>query len=117
MKKLLINELKKFGYPVFLQGSLNDDEAYPETFITFFTDYTADGSHYDNDVNSIEGIFSVILYSSDPQIVNEKPIEIIHALKFVGFIPQGKGQDILSDEPTHTGWAMDFKYIEYLNQN
>ena len=117
MKNLLINELNKFGYPVYLQGSLNADEAYPETFITFFTDYTADGSHYENDVNSVEWNFSVILYSSDPKIVNEKPIEIINALKKAGFIPQGKGQDIPSDEPTHTGWAMDFKYIEYINQN
>ena len=86
MKNLLINELNKFGYPVFLQGSLNADEAYPETFITFFTDYTADGSHYENDVNSVEWNFSVILYSSDPKIVNEKPIEIINALKKAGFI-------------------------------
>ena len=113
MKNLLINELEKFGYPVYLQGSLNADEDYPETFITFFT-YTTDGSHSDNNVNSIEWNISVILYSSEPKIVNEKPIEIINALKNVGFIPQGKGQDIPSDEPTHTGWAMDFKYIEYL---
>ena len=46
MKNLLINELNKFGYPVFFFFFLNADEAYPETFITFFTDYTTDGSHY-----------------------------------------------------------------------
>ena len=117
MKNLLINELNKFGYPVFLQGSLNADEAYPETFITFFTDYTTDGSHYENNVNSVKWNFRIILYSSYPKIVNEKPIEIINALRKVGFIPQGKGQDVPSDEPTHTGWAMHYKYIEYLNQN
>lgn len=51
MKRLLISELNKFGYPVYLQGSLNADKAYPDTFITFFTDYTTDGSHYENNVN------------------------------------------------------------------
>lgn len=115
MKRLLISELNKFGYPVYLQGSLNADKAYPDTFITFFTDYTTDGSHYENNVNSIEWNFSVILYSNNPQIVNETSIEIINALKKAGFIPQGKGQDVFSDEPTHTGWAMDFKYLEYQN--
>lgn len=114
MKNLLISELEKFGYPVFLQGSLNDDEAYPETFITFFTDYTVYVSYYDNDVYSVEWNISVIIYSSIPQIVNEKPIEIIKALKKAGFIPQGKGQDVFSDEQTHTGWAMDFKYLEHI---
>ena len=39
--------------------------------------------------------------------------DLLRKAKKAGFIPQGKGQDILSDEPTHTGWAMDFIYKEY----
>ena len=112
MKQLLINTLSQFGYPVFLQGSLSADEAYPETFITFWTNYTADNAHYNNDVHTVDWNFNVILYSSNPAITNTKPAEITKALKAVGFIPQGKGQDIPSDEPTHTGWAMEFLYIE-----
>lgn len=113
MKQKLIDVLETFGYPVFLQGSLNPDEPYPDTFITFFTDNTEDGSHYDDDVCSWIWEFSVILYSDDPEIVNSKPEEIRKALKAAGFIPQGKGNDVLSDEPTHTGWAMDFYIIDY----
>lgn len=112
MKQKLIEELSKFGYPVFLQGSMNADAAYPDSFITFFTN-TDDGSHYDNETASYVWDFAVIFYSNDPALVNSKPEEIRKALKAAGFIPQNKGQDILSDEPTHTGWAMDFYYTEY----
>ena len=114
MKQKLITALQSFGYPVFLQGTLNPEEAYPNTFITFFTDSTEDGAHFDNKTNAVEWWFSVILYSNDPVTVNTKPDEIRAALKAAGFIPQGKGNDILSDEPTHTGWAMDFVIKEYL---
>lgn len=114
MKQKLIKTLSAFGYPVLLQGTLNPEEAYPNTFITFFVDSTDDNGHFENKTNSVNWSFSVILYSNDPEIVNTKPDEIRAALKAVGFIPQGKGNDILSDEPTHTGWAMDFIITEYL---
>lgn len=114
MKQKLITALQSFGYPVYLQGTINPEETYPNTFITFFTDITENGTHYDNKTNSVHWSFSVILYSNDPVTVNTKPDEIRAALKAAGFIPQGKGNDVLSDEPTHTGWAMDFIITEYL---
>lgn len=97
---------------VYLQGTFSEDEAYPESFITFITDYTNDNSHYDDDVTSIDWSFSVIYYSSDPALVNSVPATIRQSLKEAGFIPQGKGMDIPSDRPTHTGWAMDFVITE-----
>lgn len=112
MKKLLIETLSAFGYPVFLQGTLNPDETFPDTFITFWTDYTADNTHFDNEVRTVEWSFSVILYSNDATIVNTKPDEIRAAMKAAGFIPQGKGQDVASGEPTHTGWATDYIFVE-----
>lgn len=115
MKQRLIDTLSAFGYPVYLQGTLNPAGAFPETFITFWTDYTKDEAHFDNETHSVEWSFSVILYSSDPDIVNEKPDEIRAALKAAGFIPQGKGQDIASGEATHTGWAMDYIFVDENN--
>lgn len=115
MKQKLIDTLTAFGYPVFLQGTLNPVEAYPNTFITFFVDSTETVKQYDNITISVDWYFSVIIYSDNPEIVNTKPNEIRAALKAAGFTPQGKGNDILSDEPTHTGWAMDFVITEYLN--
>lgn len=114
MKQKLIEKLSAFGYPVFLQGTLNPEEAYPQTFITFFVDRTDDNGHFENRTNSVDWAFSVMLYSDDPEIVNNKPNEIQAELKAAGFIPQGKGNDIMSSQPTHTGWAMDFVITEYL---
>lgn len=112
VKELLITELQKFSDNVFLQGTFNPNDDYPASFITFWTDYTFDISHYNNDVHSVAWNFSVIFYSSNPKELLKIPFEIIADLKQVGFIPQGKGNDIPSDEPTHTGWAMEFIYKE-----
>lgn len=112
VKEILIQQLNTFGYPVYLQGSINENESYPDTFITFWTDDSYDGSHYDNNSVSYVWNFSVILYSNAPTLLNTKPEQIRVNLKQAGFIPQGKGRDIPSDEPTHTGWAMEFLYLE-----
>ena len=102
---------------VFLQGTLSEDEAYPDEFITFFINITEDNAHYDNSVHSIDWTFSAIYYSNDPADVDpeEKPKEIIAACKQAGFIPQGKGNDTPSDRPTHTGWAMNFIATEIID--
>lgn len=113
MKQKLIEILSQFGYPVFLQGSLNEDEGYPDTFITFWTDEVLDNAHYDDNATAYAWDFSVIIYSNDPSVIDSKKEEIRKALKSAGFIPQGKGMDVPSDEPTHTGWQMNYYYIEY----
>lgn len=114
-KQKLINAIKLCGFipgkTFFLQGTLGDN-AYPDLFATYWTDYTSDNAHYDDDVHSVDWSFSVIIYGTTPEKIIEKADEIRAALKASGFIPQGKGQDIPSDEPTHTGWAMDFIFTE-----
>lgn len=116
MKLKLIDALTACGFiqgeTLFLQGTINPDAAYPETFVTFWTDYTADSAHYENRTDSVEWHFTVILYSSNATTVNTKPAEIRAKMKEAGFLPQGKGNDIPSDEKTHTGWAMEFLYNE-----
>ena len=113
MKNKLITLLQKYGFPVFLQGTLNPAEAYPETFITFWTDSVDDGRHFDNATTSFDWAFSIILYSNNPVIVNTLPDDMRADLNAAGFIPQGKGFDIPSDSPTHTGWAMDVIGTEF----
>lgn len=115
MKQTLIDVLETFcPNNVYLQGTLSQDAAYPESFITFWTNYTDDNSHFDDDVFSVDWNFSVNYYSSDPTSVNTVPAQISAALKAIGFIPQGKGNDLPSDRPTHTGWTIDFIYTEIL---
>ena len=66
----------------------------------------------DNAVAAVDWTFYVIYYSDDPRKVNAKPFEIAADLKAAGFVQIGKGNDILSDEKTHSGWAMEFTYSE-----
>lgn len=112
MKTLLIETLKALGYPVYLQGTFAENEEYPETFITFFTLSGDDASHYDNEPSGTAWRYQVIVYSSDPLKVASVAQETHTRLKAAGFIPLGRGRDILSDEPTHTGVAMEFYYLE-----
>ena len=112
MKDLLVNTLEALGYPVFLQGTLDPGEEYPADFITFFTNSSEDGAHFDNSPGEWEWNFTVNFYSNNPNNIMSVPGMIRAALKAVGFIPQGKGFDLLSDEKTHTGWAQEFLFLE-----
>lgn len=118
MKQKLIDGLTRCGFiegaTIMLQGTLAQDTPYPDEFVTIWTDYTADNSHFDNAVNSVDYHFTVIYYTNDPALISSRPKEIIKNLRAAGFVPQGIGQDIPSDEETHTGWAMEFLCVENL---
>lgn len=101
---------------VYLQGTFSEDEAYPNEFITFWTNYTEDRAHYDNDVHSIEWRFSVMVYANDPDRVVALADDARAKLKAAGFIPQGRGNDLPSDVPSHTGWAMEFIKTEIITK-
>lgn len=103
MKDLLISLLETFGFPVFLQGSLSEGEPYPESFFTFWNNNSYDNNHYNNNPVSYTWNFDVNFYSNDPALVNTQLIEAKALLKQNGFIVSGKGYDLASDEPTHTG--------------
>ena len=116
MKTLLIQTLETFGYPVHLQGSMAEDEAYPQSFITFLTIGSYNGADFDNQTYAIEWMFQVAFFSSDPLLVASVPKEIRKALKDAGFIPTGAGRDLPSEEPTHTGWVQDYYILENIEE-
>lgn len=112
MKEELITLLKTFKYPVRLQGSLGETEKYPESFFTFWNSDSDDGSHYDNNAISCVWNYDVNFYSSDPSLVNTIPLQAKRLLRQNGWIISGKGYDLTSDEPTHTGRGFGAIYIE-----
>ena len=115
IKDLFINTLKTLGYgEPRLQGSFGEDEAYPDSFITFFLIDSPDLAFYNNKSNCTAYYFDVNFYSSDPELVNTVPETIAEKLAEVGFTRQGKGTDLVSDYPTHTGWNLGFVYQEKL---
>ena len=113
MEDELIEILSTFDYPVYRQGSLSEDEAYPTTFFTFWNYDTPDHNHYDNDNYGWEWGFNVYVYSSDPEATYSLLDFARQALKEAGWVVQGKGFDVQSDEPTHTGRGINVIKMEY----
>nr|DAJ67991.1 MAG TPA: hypothetical protein [Caudoviricetes sp.] len=112
MEELLIKTIKEMGYPIIKQGSLSEDENYPETFFTFWNNTSDDGSHYDNESNTYIWDFDLNVYSSDPEKINKLLLDAKEKLIKKEFIVNGKGHDLISDEPTHTGRGINVQIIE-----
>lgn len=112
MVDLLINTLEPLGYPVRRQGSLLEDEPYPDNFFTFWNNSTDGDSFYSNTENSIVWNYSVNFYSIDPALVDSKLLEAKELLNNAGFNVTGAGHDVLSDEPTHTGRGITVLYTQ-----
>ena len=112
MEDNLIEILSTFGYEVYRQGSMSDDEEYPETFFTFWNNDSPDHSHYDNSEYGTAWDFDVNVYSTDPALTYSVLADARIALKAAGWIIPGKGYDVASDEPTHTGRGINALYLE-----
>ena len=112
MEDKLIEILETLGYPVYLQGSLLDDQAYPDHFFTFWNDSADGNSFYDNNEGAIVWAYSLNFYSIDPTLTNSKLLEAKTLLKSAGWVVSGAGYSVMSDEPTHTGRGITVLYRE-----
>ncbi len=113
VKLLLINTLtEEFNLPVIQQGSMSMDDVYPESFFTFWNNSSTDEAFYDNTESETVWNFDLNYYSDDPTSVNNILLEAKTLLKSAGFIPNGSGYDVMSDEKTHTGRGINLLFIE-----
>jgi len=112
VKQLLLDILDQFNMPVYLQGSLSVDATYPDSFFTFWNNATSDDAFYDNTETETIWDFDLNFYSNDPVSVNSVLVQAKTALKAAGFIVDGSGYDVISDEPTHTGRGINLLFIE-----
>lgn len=103
MKEKLISILESFGYEVFLQGSIQSVDDYPESFFTFWNFETPEAAFYDDNAGRAVWGFWVYFYSTNPMLVEKIPDAAKSLLKQNGWIPQGKPNDISVDKPSHTG--------------
>lgn len=113
MEDELIKKLETFGFPVMRQGSLPEDEEYPETFFTFWNNNEDGDSFYDNETVKTLHDFAVNVYSTDPEITYSLLRQARDLLKVNGWVPVRMGYDIASDEITHTGRGMEITYIKF----
>ena len=114
MKNKLFSILEGLNYPVFQQGTMNQEDGYPSAYFTFNNMNTTSDSFYNNEEHKIIWLFIVAFYSSDPDLVDKELLNAKKKLKENGFIVSGKGYDVDSDEPTQTGRGIAVKIIENL---
>lgn len=110
MKAQLIELLETFGFPVFLQGSLNSVDDYPDSFFTFWNFDNPESEFYDDHAGRCIWGFWVYFYSTDPLNVEQIAEQARQLLRANGWIVGGKPADISVNKPTHTG-AMFTTYI------
>lgn len=113
MEEKLIAVLESFGYPVRRQGSLAENEDYPNDFFTFWNGDSYDTSRYDGKTCGIAWDFDVNFYSNNPAHTYSVLESARKELKEQGFLISGKGYDVPSDVITHTGRGMQVEYFEY----
>ena len=114
VRDILIDALEdEFEVPVYLQGSLSDEDAIPEEYFTYFVTSTPHDRHYDNvAVRAVWGI-DLNFYSTDPA----RTLSVLQlaepVLKQADFIVTSSGYDVPVDDPEiHTGQGMALYYIE-----
>lgn len=112
MEDLLIQTLEKMGYDIIRQGSMADEEKYPESFFTFWNNDCYGRGFYDNRETQSVWDYDLNFYSTDPSLTYTKLMEAKKLLKSAGFIVNGKGHDVPSDESTHTGRGINIFYLE-----
>lgn len=115
MEDELIAILETFKYPVYRQGSMSDDTAYPDTFFTFWNNASPDHASYDNDGYGTAWDYNIYVYSNDPELVYSVLMQARTALKNAGWVVPSKGYDVASDEATHTGRGLEIFYLDTSN--
>jgi hypothetical protein len=113
VKENLISILETFcPNNVFLQGTINPNVKYPDTFCTFFIQDSDCDAFYDDNPHCVNWSGAVMIYSTNPETIVSILSNVITSMRKNGFIPQGCGNDIPTYVETHTGWAIDFIYKE-----
>lgn len=111
MEDVLIALLETLKYPVIRQGSLAPDQAYPDTFFTFWNSDEVSESFYDNKEASASFQFDVNVYSTDPSKAYSLLDDARSLLRSNGWTITDRGYDVASDEITHIGRGMEILYL------
>ena len=103
--------LDSLGLPVFIQGDMPEEMAYPATFVTYIWLSSSDLWRFSNKAIATVYTAQVTVYSCFPDAIDEYLEKVILLLEKNGYSKSGNGRMIPSDEPTHLGWTIDFDFI------
>lgn len=99
----LLALLEAFPYPVFLHGSVNPADGYPDSFFTYWNQSTPEGAFYSNFPHFAVWRFTVYFYSNDRQTAETVADQLLDALRADGWTLRGRPVDAVSGFETHTG--------------
>lgn len=111
MEDLLISTLETLGFPVLLQGSILDDEPYPDSFFTFW-ETSGDGVFYDDDEALTVYNYLVNFYSTSPESCYTMLRNAKKLLRKQGFILSGDGYSVPSGKSSHDGRGIQASYLK-----
>lgn len=94
------------------QGSYESSEDYPASFFTFFNFDTPESGFFDNVANRAVWFWQIYYYTNDPATLYTQLDDFIARAKAVGFIVEGRGNDIPCDRPDYVGRMVRIKFIE-----
>lgn len=101
-----------FDYPYARQGSYAVGAEIPESVFTFWNQSTPEGAFYDNEANKGIWTWYVYFYTRKPELLYSVMDEFIAKAKQLGFINDGRAEDIPADEPDYVGRFVRLKYVE-----
>ena len=114
-EKIIDSKTAAEDVPIFKQGSLGEDEAYPDTFLTFWENPEAEQTAYDNGTATVVWSFDVNGYSTSPNKLYSLMNALRAAYKADGWQTPDRGHDVASDEITHTGRGISVTYLKTFN--
>lgn len=94
------------------QGSYEENETLPDSFFTYWNYDTPEDGYFDNKANRAIWIWQIYFYTNDGNLIYSKLQEFIALAKQEGFIVDGKGNDIQSNEPGYFGRMVQISFIE-----
>lgn len=109
----LLGLFEEMGREYWLMGTMPPDKVYPASFFTFLCESSPYGEYYDNKPCATIWTFGIGFYSNNPLEVESVPKELAARLVASGWIVPNEGEDVQSDEPTHTGWRFTAHKIVY----
>ena len=107
---LLYETFNDMGYEYFRQGSLKDDQPYPNSFFTYWNVESELLAQYDNVARAKAYSIQVYFYTDDSSIIYTTFDELLEKLEQRGFILEDDGWDIPSDVETHIGRTTMISY-------
>ena len=109
----LFGIIEATGLPCWRMHEMPADTVYPSSFFTYLCESAPFSEYYDNEAHAIIWTFAIGFYSDNPHMVESETEELIKRLLSAGWIVDGAGEDVQSDEPTHTGRRIVAYKIDY----